>query len=534
MSTQFKFTFDPGTNLNQMIGMEIAGHIWSQYLQDDITINIHVGSSSQLPTSVIGGALPAMKTGVAYSDFRQALSDDRISADDFSAVASLSSSSSQTVAFDWMDANAVDAEGVYLTTKDQAKVTREISELKLTNANAKALGLNTNGSNLDGYILMSSTAPWSYDFTRSQPVAANQLDYLSTAIHEVGHVIGFTSGIDDPGWLNVYSAFYGGNMDYYGEVISQRANQAMPLDFFRYNWERSTGNPDLSFGWYGGAKYLSLDGGVSGVATFSHGVDQGSGGDGEQASHWYGNEYNRGIMQPVLSLGERKEIDWRDTRAFDAIGWDMVNTGGATELNLTELMSQAKQSLAGRVGQTVTWLNNHHTNAANALSADRSADVESMVINSQVYEWGTGGDQFWQAYEWGFSGDPFWQRLVNLFAQRSLFSKVELPGGNSEPNSNKIISDNGLEIEWNVSIINTGNSSSNVMPAVESDFLNGDVVNVKTVDVKLAGAQDSTEKFELSTPKNWSLGIMEQPSDIERLTVQNISQVNQENVQSSV
>ncbi|MDR9900170.1 hypothetical protein G7B40_037315 [Aetokthonos hydrillicola Thurmond2011] len=57
---QFNFTHAPGKTLNQMLGYEIAGRYWSNYLANDVTLNIFVEPTNKLPTNVIGGAIPGV------------------------------------------------------------------------------------------------------------------------------------------------------------------------------------------------------------------------------------------------------------------------------------------------------------------------------------------------------------------------------------------------------------------------------------------------------------------------------------------
>jgi hypothetical protein len=85
----FNFTFDPGTTLQQMVGFEIAGRVWSSYLTDNTTINIHAGMSSSLGTNVIGGALPGIQANVQYQTYRDRFAADRKSTDDNTAYNNL-------------------------------------------------------------------------------------------------------------------------------------------------------------------------------------------------------------------------------------------------------------------------------------------------------------------------------------------------------------------------------------------------------------------------------------------------------------
>ena len=123
------------------------------------------------------------------------------------------------------------------------------------------------------------------------------------AIHEIGHSLGFVSGvdivdfvIDNPQSLQNFRVFSG-------------------LDVFRYS---ADGVLDLSVET---ASYFSIDGGASSLALFSTGS---SNGDGQQASHWKDN-LGIGIMDPTAQpAGNINVVTEMDLLAFDVIGWDVV------------------------------------------------------------------------------------------------------------------------------------------------------------------------------------------------------------------
>ncbi|MGB7417084.1 MAG: hypothetical protein WA902_23015, partial [Thermosynechococcaceae cyanobacterium] len=87
---EFNFSYEPGTSLDQMIGFEVAGQLWSNYLQDDVEINIHIEGTNQLPEHVVGGALPAIEAKQKYEDISEALQADMTSALDTNATQHLS------------------------------------------------------------------------------------------------------------------------------------------------------------------------------------------------------------------------------------------------------------------------------------------------------------------------------------------------------------------------------------------------------------------------------------------------------------
>ncbi len=339
----FNFSFAPGITDEQILGFEMAGQIWSHYLRDDATINIHVETTNQLPENVIGGALPGMKKNVHYEKLWKEMSEDITSSDDLTAFN-----------------NRISADKEFTGLVNGQEITK-VKDLKLTNANAKALDLIDGDSDkLDGYILMSdlsgqSNVQWDYNSLRNENIAADSLDFLSVALHEVGHILGFVSGIDDGGWLNVVTEAAEKGKD----IKDDAMKFATALDLFRYS---SKDRIDFSMG---GNSFFSIDGGQTNLGYFSTGEYSDLGGDGYQASHWKHDSDNPlGIMDPVLKMGLRRDVSNLDTKAMDVMGWDVTNSG---QLNWQQLYDNAIE------------------NAKDALIEDRTKDVEKMVKQSDTY-----------------------------------------------------------------------------------------------------------------------------------------------------
>ena len=369
--TQFEFSYAPGTSLEQMIGFEMAGEIWSSYLKDDVAINIYVEMTDQLPENVIGGALPGMETKVKYEDVWEAMSEDITTFDDQYAYEHLPS---------------VDKEFSALVNGTKLGKNKE---MKLTTANAKSLGLlDGDEDELDGYILMNdlsgqSDISWNYDVLldnndniSSNDVASDELDFLSVALHEIGHIMGFVSGIDDDGWLKMVT-----EAQYEGKEIKEDAMKfATTLDLFRYSSEN---NLDFSVG---GTPYFSLDGGRSVVEYYATGEYGDIGGDGYQASHWKQSGNSVRIMDPVLKLGQKRNVSSIDMMAMDVIGWD-IQYGS---VDLAALKEQAKENLAQEISPLgkswwIDWYKNNNIDAALWMTQDMTKDVEDMVDKSKTY-----------------------------------------------------------------------------------------------------------------------------------------------------
>jgi hypothetical protein len=407
--TEFNFSYEPGTTLEQMIGFEVAGQIWSSYLQDDVEVNIHIEGTNQLPERVIGGALPAIQAKQKYEDIFAALAQDVTSASDTTAIDHLSMKKEFSVA----------ANG----DTDLKKT----NQLNATTANSKALGLvDSHSSQLDGYILFSDLSQsagiqWDYNVARDTPAAANSVDFLSVALHEIGHLLGFVSGVDNPNWLNTVLEGQQKiqNKELKGKWIDNPLKDeamkfANPLDLFRYSNESAAlGKQDLSIG---GEAYFSVDGGQTAIANFSSGKAADLGGDGYQASHWqYNSEAPLGILDPVLAANQQRNISAIDLSAFDAIGWDIAQS--PLDINFGALKAAAEVQLAEQLGVATEWLNENADTAAHELTESRMEDVAAFIQASGVYEWGRSTT----SSGWGW----YRQEILNLFEQQSLFATLD-------------------------------------------------------------------------------------------------------------
>ena len=376
---EVNFSYAPGMSLEQMIGFEMAGEIWSNYLADDVTINIHIETTDKLPDSAVGGALPGLRTNQSYKTWKTQLVNDQTSPDDELAV-------------DHLQAN--DTGFSAIINGDQVT---ENNKLRMTRANAKAVGmLNPEDKSLDGVILISNLSnqpvAWNYDFLGGA-VPSDRLDFLSVAIHEIGHILGFVSGVDQPGLIKTG---FGDDDDGFGDdddSIDYLQDHANPLDMFRYSPEsKANGVIDLSVG---GDPYFSIDGGETVLGAFATGENSGLGGDGDQASHWKRQGNALGVMDPVIKAGQRREISGLDMTSMDVIGWDLQTRG----TDLATLQRSAKEQLAQELGITVAELDANPIDSAQDLTQDRTQDIEKMVKQSKVYKW-----------DWSSSNNIWWEK----------------------------------------------------------------------------------------------------------------------------
>ena len=316
-------TSNPTLYNNVTTGFAAAGAFWSSKFQDDITINVQIDFPA-LGANILGDTNIA-DVVLTYDQTRTALSLDRTSTDDTAAVASLPAGSNLSFLTNNERTGALETDN---------NNTANNYDLDISRANAKALGLNgtfngvtvsPNDSTLDAAIRFSSNFSW--DFDRTNGITAGTFDFVGVAIHEIGHAMGFLSGVDIVDEVSYPN----------GPLLSGTSRYELDdyavfntLDLYRHG-ARAGGGLDFATGGTGSNNpYFSLDGGVTSLGTFSTGHYNG---DGRQASHWKDN-LGLGILDPTLGYAELAIVTPLDIRAFDVIGYDLVGVPEPAALGL--------------------------------------------------------------------------------------------------------------------------------------------------------------------------------------------------------
>lgn len=278
--------------------MQAAINYYNCRFTNNVNVNIDVRWES-LPTGILGQAQRNTIT-VPYSVFRRALLLRRPNSLEYGTkFADVLKYSNLTYLL-----GARGPIGYSIRLNDTVQITR---------ANAKALGLlAANDEGVDSTITFSAGWPWTYTLYSG---VAGRYSLFATAVHEIGHTLGFVSDIDNP------------------------TGTPTPLDLFRFSdVSLATGRPSIP--WLADSRqpgcgdekfFLSglislspgkqciLQGGCNRRVELERGSQCGS-----QASHWRDN-LSIGIMDPTLGAGEWNVLSSNDMELFYHLGWNPVN-----------------------------------------------------------------------------------------------------------------------------------------------------------------------------------------------------------------
>jgi hypothetical protein len=291
-------------------GFKVAANYWGSLFTNTATINIGVKFAALAP-NVIGS------TGSRQADLSIATFENRINATKSASAIDTGIVLPSLAAGGIVGLTAgVDASG----NNDNSVTavldgTQRASQVLFANSSViKALGVGiTSPGALDGSVTFSST--FAFDFDPRNGVDAGTFDFIGVAIHEIGHALGFVSGVD---FFDYFGQPNGPGRGALGYDLNDTSIFSA-LDMFRYS------APGLLDFRTGGTKYFSVNGGATALFgnTFATGQFNG---DGRQASHWKdtpGCQVGNGIMDPTFCFGQRGAVTGLDLAAFDAMGWNL-------------------------------------------------------------------------------------------------------------------------------------------------------------------------------------------------------------------
>ncbi|MEN2785530.1 NF038122 family metalloprotease [Sphingomonas qilianensis] len=332
-------------------GFNIAAAYWGSILTNSVTINLGV-SFAALNPGIIGS------TGSRRLDYSVANWENQINAtksnstlDQNIVLPTLTGGGASFIT------NGVDEDGNDDTSKltyiDGDSTSSQV--LYLNSSVVKAIGGNLSSPGaLDGTVRFSSN--FAFDFNPSDGITANTFDFIGVAIHEIGHALGFVSGVD---FLDYYGGPDGPGAGALGYSLNDTSIYSA-LDMFRYSDDPTGIAPgtgatlDLAVG---GTKYFSIDGGQT--ALFGNTMSTGSyNGDGRQASHWKdtaGCQVGNGLLDPTFCFGQEGVVTALDLAAYDAMGWNLSVDALANGGSYLATTGDIYQQFAPAIPEPATW-----------------------------------------------------------------------------------------------------------------------------------------------------------------------------------
>src|SRR5262245_11978839 len=309
----FSLVIAPGptlaANAPAMAAFNHAANAWSAYISDPITVTISA-DLAPLDPNIIGSTFPIRLLG-GFDTVRDQLIADAADEPSNAVVASVPTAATYSSFVP-----------VGFTLGGQ---------MLLTKANAKAMGfvgLDQTFGVSDGIIRFSTN--FSFDFDRSNGVTPGQVDFQTVAMHEIAHILGFTSNVDQ-----VDNALFN------GQVASVTPT---PLDLFRF--ENDTPNDPTTLADFATFPRSLVPGAESITDDLANEWQMSTGGfagDGRQASHWKDDSLTGtlvGVMDPSLPSGVAENITSADLRALDLIGYEIVPEPSSVALLIVGMLCQ--------------------------------------------------------------------------------------------------------------------------------------------------------------------------------------------------
>ncbi len=300
LNINFNDVTSGGMSAQALQGFNDAATLWENELSDNVTVNVDI-QFTVLGAGIIGSA-GSQTAGFSYSAVKTALTSDAKTANDATAVSNLPSGSALTF-------RTQNSSGTIITDNDGGS---NNSVLDVNRANAKAIGL-ISGTDTAQDANISFNSDFTFDFDASNGIAAGAFDFVGIAAHEIGHSLGFRSGVD------VVDAVHTNGASAPFDLSSFRVFSVW--DLFRYSADSVALGSEILDLATGGSPYFSINGGTIALANYSTGS---ANGDGQQASHWK-DSLGIGLLDPTASLAENLSVSANDLLAFDVMGWDSAS-----------------------------------------------------------------------------------------------------------------------------------------------------------------------------------------------------------------
>jgi hypothetical protein len=304
-----------GQGTQARAGFEKAAAMWAGVLKDPITIKLDVQFAA-LGAGILGSTGSTTNT-ITYAGLRTLLAADATTYWDKRAAGVLKTGPLSFVTNEPPTSGAIDSRRRFLDPNNST----DNNFIQINTAQVKALGLNpiyagNNPGQRDGSVSFSTLFSW--DFDPSDGISPGTIDFVGVAAHEIGHALGFRSGVD----LADINALPGVALP--GRRGLNNLAWGTVHDLQRYGI--FGGSPTLDWS-IGGTPCFSINAGKNCLAPLSTGALNG---DRRQASHWKDDALTNkliGIMDPTATGPNNTrplmKITRMDLIAFDTMGYDI-------------------------------------------------------------------------------------------------------------------------------------------------------------------------------------------------------------------
>lgn len=299
-----------------------AAATWEALVADNITLVMDVDFGptrfgTPYPAGVLGSTASQILGGNIYPDVREALQTG-------------ASNDEERALY-----NALPANTIPVDVGDTARMAFASAALRAQGLIDPVANPEAEMQNFGPPPSIGFNSNFAFDFDPSNGIDRDKIDFEGTAIHEIGHALGFGSSVGfSPASPSVW-------------------------DLFRFRPGVTTQNFATSkrLASPGGDHVYFVGGSSNATLPLSTARGDGSGGDGFQASHWKDDSFTGqviGIMDPAIADGELSVITQNDLIALERFGYRLRNLNDPVP-QVTVTAPAAGAVLEANTQATISW-----------------------------------------------------------------------------------------------------------------------------------------------------------------------------------